>query len=132
MDGSAELHPIEEGITAGGRANEFNLAAVSADITGVHSWAVHVDANGVATWTELQVGSAVTFANSIYEDRPIGIFIQGGITSGYIATVAGLYTPVTNTGQLTLTTPGIAISPDGHDVAFIAPAPDAARTAPLR
>jgi subtilase-type serine protease len=106
-----------EGITAGGRANEFNLAAVSADITGVHSWAVHVDANGVATWTELQVGSAVTFANSIYEDKPIGIFIQGGITSGYIATVAGLYTPVTNTGQLTLTTPGIAISAvNGDDV----------------
>ena len=106
-----------EGITAGGRANEFNLAAVSADITGVHSWAVHVDANGVATWTELKVGDAVTFANSIYEDKPIGIFIQGGITSGYIATVPGLYTPVTNTGQLTLTTPGIAISAvNGDDV----------------
>jgi hypothetical protein len=83
----------------------------------LHGWAVHVDANGVATWTELKVGDAVTFANSIYEDKPIGIFIQGGITSGYIATVPGLYTPVTNTGQLTLTTPGIAISAvNGDDV----------------
>ena len=106
-----------EGITAGGRANEYNLAAVSADSTGIHGWAVHVDANGVATWTELKVGNASTFANSIYENTPIGIFIQGGITSGYIATVPGLYTPVTNTGPLTLTTPGIAISAvNGDDV----------------
>src|SRR5258708_38225698 len=45
------------------------------------------------------------------------MFIQGGITSGYIATVPGLYTPVTNTGQLTLATPGIAISAvNGDDV----------------
>ena len=106
-----------EGITSGGRAGEFNLAAVSADINGLHGWAVKIDATGAATWTELMVGRAETFANSIYEDKPIGIYIQGEFTSGYIATVPGLYTPVTNAGTLTRTTPGIAISAlNGDDV----------------
>ena len=48
-----------EGITGGGRAGEFNLVADSVDIDGkVHAWAVHVDANGVATWTELKAPGA--------------------------------------------------------------------------
>lgn len=106
-----------EGITSGGRAGEFNVVAVSADINGLHAWAVKIDATGAATWTELKVGSAETFANSIYEDKPIGIYVQNGITSAYIATVPGLYTPVTNAGTLTRSTPGIAISAlNGDDV----------------
>jgi uncharacterized protein with beta-barrel porin domain len=108
-----------EGITAGGRANEFNLVASSVDASGLHAWAVHVDANGNATWVPLSIpGSGqTTTGNSIYEDTAIGIYSLGSITGAYIATVPGLYTPVRNTGTLTLTTPGIAISAlNGDDV----------------
>lgn len=100
-----------EGITAGGRANEYNLIAGSVDDNGLHAWAVHVDASGAATWVELSVAGSgqTTTGNSIYEDKAIGIYTVNGITGAYIATVPGLYMPVRNTGVLTLTTSGTAI-----------------------
>ena len=65
----------------------------------------------------LTVGASSTSANSIYEDKAIGIFVPGGIASGYIATVAGLYNPVTNTGTLTPTPREQALSAtNGDDV----------------
>jgi uncharacterized protein with beta-barrel porin domain len=110
-----------EGITAGGRAGEFNLVADSVDANGTtHAWAVHVDANGVATWTELKAFGALTSGNSIYQDTAIGIFVDPvtGITKAYTANVPGLYNPITNTGSLTTNTPGgAAISAvNGDDV----------------
>jgi subtilase-type serine protease len=64
-----------EGITGAGRANTFNLVADSVDILGnPHAWAVHVDAAGIATWTEIAVpGAEVTTANSIYQNKLIGV-----------------------------------------------------------
>ena len=109
-----------EGITAGGRAGEFNLIAGSTDLVGgSHAWAVHVDAAGVATWTEITVpGATSTSGNSIYEDKAIGIFVQGGIVRAYIATVPGLYNPVTNTGTLIANTTGATAlsATNGDDV----------------
>ena len=109
-----------EGITAGGRAGEFNLIAGSTDLLGgSHAWAVHVDSAGVATWTELSVpGASSTSGNSIYEDKAIGIFVQGGIVRAYIATVPGLYNPVTNTGTLIANTTGATAlsATNGDDV----------------
>src|SRR5262245_42998957 len=113
-----------EGITAGGRAGEFNLVADSVDATGVHAWAVHVDANGVATWTELKVRRAhdplccLTSGNSIYQDTAIGIFVEDGKTKAFTTTMPGYYNPLTNNGTLTATTPfGAAISAvTGDDV----------------
>ena len=108
-----------EGITAGGRAGEFNLVADSVDANGVHAWAVHVDANGVATWTELKAFGALTSGNSIYQDTAIGIFVDANnITRAYVAHVPGLYNPITNTGTLTTSTPGSAAisAVNGDDV----------------
>jgi subtilase-type serine protease len=104
-----------EGITAAGRAGEYNLVADSADATGTHAWAVHVDANGVATWVELKVtrpGSrtcCVTSGNSIYQDTAIGIFVDElGNTKAFTTTVPGFYNPLTNNGTLTANTAGVA------------------------
>jgi uncharacterized protein with beta-barrel porin domain len=109
-----------EGITAGGRAGEFNLAASSIDAGGAsHAWAVHVDANGVATWTELVVpGADSQTANSIYANEAVGIFRQGAVAKFFIATVPGLYTPVTNNGTLVANTAGAAAlsAVNGDDV----------------
>ena len=80
---------------------------------------MHVAAAGVATWTELTVpGAASTSGNSIYEDKAIGIFVQGGIVRAYIATVPGLYNPVTNTGTLIASTNGATAlsATNGDDV----------------
>ena len=88
-------------------------------VGGSHAWAVHVDAAGVATWTELKVpGATSTSGNSIYEDKAIGIFVQGGIVRAYIATVPGLYNPMTNTGTLIANTTGATAlsATNGDDV----------------
>ena len=85
----------------------------------MHAWAVHVDANGVATWTELKAFGALTSANSIYQDTAIGIFVDANnITRAYVAHVPGLYNPITNTGTLTTSTPGSAAisAVNGDDV----------------
>jgi uncharacterized protein with beta-barrel porin domain len=108
-----------EGITSGGRANTFNLVADSVDLQGqVHAWAVHVDAAGVATWTEISVGGAVTSANSIYGGTVIGVFVgPDNVVRAYLTNVPGLYNPITNTGNLTVSAPGAAaISVAGDDV----------------
>jgi uncharacterized protein with beta-barrel porin domain len=109
-----------EGITSGGRANTYNLVADSVDLSGnPHAWAVHVDANGVATWTEITVpGAAVTSANSVYGNTVIGVYVLGGVTRAYLTNIPGaFYNPVTNTGTLTVSAPGAAaISVSGDDV----------------
>jgi hypothetical protein len=68
-----------EGITSGGRANTYNLVADSFGIDGKpHAWAVHVNASGVATWTEIAVtGADVTSANSTYGGTVIGVYVEG-------------------------------------------------------
>jgi subtilase-type serine protease len=109
-----------EGITSGGRANTFNLVADSVDLQGnVHAWAVHVDANGVATWTEIAVpGAAVTSANSVYGNTVIGVYVLGGVTRAYLTNIPGsFYNPITNTGSLTVNAPNAAaIAVAGDDV----------------
>ena len=109
-----------EGITSGGRANTFNLVADSVDVRGnPHAWAVHIDAAGIATWTEIAVpGASVTSANSIYQDKLIGVYVVDGVTRAYVTTVPGIYDPVTNTTNLTASMAGsAAITGAGDDVA---------------
>ncbi|SEO93983.1 Uncharacterized conserved protein, contains a C-terminal beta-barrel porin domain [Rhodospirillales bacterium URHD0017] len=96
-----------EGITGGGRANTYNLVADSLDATGAHGWVVHIDENGVATWTELAVpGASTTSANSIYGSTAIGVYVQNGITRAFTTTIAGIYNPITNNGTLSTGTAG--------------------------
>lgn len=108
-----------EGITSGGRANTYNLVADSLGIDGKpHAWAVHVDAAGVATWTEIAVpGADVTSANSTYGGTVIGVYVEGGVTRAYTVNVPGLYNPVTNSANLTSSVAGaVAINGAGDDV----------------
>jgi uncharacterized protein with beta-barrel porin domain len=108
-----------EGITSGGRANTYNLVADSFGIDGKpHAWAVHVNASGVATWTEIAVtGADVTSANSTYGGTVIGVYVEGGVTKAYTVNVPGLYNPVTNSANLTSSVAGaVAINGGGDDV----------------
>lgn len=97
-----------EGITSGGASNTYNLVADSVDSGGgAHAWAVHIDSSGVATWTEIAVpGASVTSANSIYGNEAIGVYVLNGVTYAYTTTIPGLYTPVTNSANLSFTAPG--------------------------
>ncbi len=119
-----------EGITSGGRANTYNLVADSVDLSGKpHAWAVHVDTNGVATWTEIAVPvpsppvapgtTYVTSANSVYGNTVIGVYVTSSGTFAYLTNIPGnFYNPVTNTGSLIASAPGTAaISVNGDDVA---------------
>lgn len=109
-----------EGITAGGRAGEFNAVANSIDTGGgLHTWAVHIDSAGVATWTEITVpGGTNPTGNSVYADKIIGIVTSGGVVKAYIATLSGFYNPVTNAGTLTASTNGATAlsATNGDDV----------------
>ena len=101
-----------EGVTGGGRANTYNLVADSVDINGqAHAWAVHVDANGNATWTEISVnGSLVTSANSVYGNTVIGVYVAGGVTTAYVTTIPGtFYNPITNNAALSSSTAGAVV-----------------------
>ena len=99
-----------EGITGGGRANTYNLVADSLDSTGAHAWAVHVDAAGVATWTELAVkGASTTSGNSIYGGTAIGVYVVGSVTSAFTVDVPGIYDPIVNAGTLSSAVPGAVL-----------------------
>jgi hypothetical protein len=57
-------------------------------------------------------------ANSIYQNKLIGVYVQGGVTPGLRHHRSGIYDPVTNTASLTTSTPGTAaITGAGDDVA---------------
>ena len=88
-----------EGITAGGRAGEFNLAAVSADSAGLHGWAVKIDVNGVATWIP-SPGRPRPFANSIHEGDSRSSTSRAGSRRLHRHRARSL-PPVTNAGPLT-------------------------------
>jgi len=106
--GAVSLGTHFEGITGGGRAGEYNLVADSVDSNGIHAWAVHVAADGTATWTEIAVpGGTLTSANSVYGDTVIGVYVDpsDGKTKSYYVTVPGLYDPISNSTTLTTTTP---------------------------
>jgi subtilase-type serine protease len=110
-----------EGITGAGRAGEYNLIADWVDLTGhPRASVLHLDAAGHETWIEIAVpGASLTSANSVYEDKVIGVYSGGnGVTNGYLVSVPGIYNPIRNLGSLTTAmddTPAIA-SGAGDDV----------------
>src|SRR4029453_9028807 len=97
----------------------------STDATGAHAWAVHVEENGIAPWTELAVplcgstgtSACVTSGNSIYGNTAIGVYVKDGVTQSYIVHVPGIYNPTTNRRPLTMATANTAaIASNGDDI----------------
>ena len=108
-----------EGITGGGQRDTFNLIADSIEIATqkAHAWVVHVDANGNATWQEIKIGDATVSANSIYQNRMIGVYVENGITKAYEVSIPGIYNPQVNSNQVVSNAPGaVVINGDGDDV----------------
>ena len=93
-----------EGITSAGRSGEYNMVANWVTPDGaLHAGVLHVDALGLPTWHELDIpGAELVSSNSAYGDSVVGIYLMPGDTApnGYVATVAGIYNPIANTGQL--------------------------------
>lgn len=110
-----------EGITGGGRAGQYNLVANWFDLAGnEHASVLHLGAGGKETWIDYAVpGAALTSANSIYGSQAIGIYVDAnGAINGYVATIPGIYDPMTNSGILSISgngTPAIA-GASGDDV----------------
>lgn len=94
-----------EGITGAGRSGEYNMVADWVTPDGVvHAGVLHVDALGVPTWYEITIpGASLVSSNSAYGDTVVGIYLTPGSTTpnGYVATIAGIYNPIRNTGTLT-------------------------------
>jgi len=109
-----------EGITSAGRANTYNLVADWGGPDGaVHASVLHIAADGSQTWIELGVGTALTSANSIYENEAIGIYVDAnGLTHGYLVSIPGIYDPIRNAGVLVGSTPNTPalVGGDGDDV----------------
>ena len=89
-----------EGITGAGRAGEYNLVADWSGADGqIKSAVLHLAADGTQTWIDYAVpGAQATSANSIYEDKVVGISVAtaGAAPDGYIATIPGIYDPIRN------------------------------------
>ena len=93
-----------EGITGAGRSGEYNMVADWVTTDGVvHAGVLHVDALGIPSWYEIIIpGASLVSSNSAYGDTVVGIYLLPGSTTpnGYVATIAGIYNPIRNTGTL--------------------------------
>jgi hypothetical protein len=93
-----------EGITGAGRSGEYNMVADWTTPDGaVHAGVLHVNAAGVPTWYDINIpGATLVSSNSAYGDKVVGIYLTPGSTApnGYVATLPGLYNPISNTGAL--------------------------------
>ncbi|MFG1400259.1 autotransporter domain-containing protein, partial [Xanthobacter sp. VTT E-85237] len=102
-----------EGITGAGRSGEYNMVADWVTVDGVvHAGVLHVDALGIPTWYEINIpGASLVSSNSAYGDTVVGIYLTPGSTTpnGYVATIAGIYNPIRNTGTLTSSADNTAV-----------------------
>jgi hypothetical protein len=99
-----------EGITSAGKPGVYNLVADAVDGQGNHvkAYVATVDLNTInsstgqptITWTEIKVGSNLTSANSMYQGKVIGVYVNStGQTIAYQADIgsinyAGVNTPI--------------------------------------
>lgn len=107
-----------EGITGGGRANTFNLIADSVDAKGqLHGWVIHVDQLGQANWIEIKYGDYSLSANSIYQNKVIGVYVDNGVVKAYETDFPGIYDPIINSTVINNTSPnGSGIFSLGDDI----------------
>ena len=107
-----------EGITGGGRANTYNLIADSIDVKGqLHGWVIHVDQFGQANWTEIKYGNYTVSANSIYQNKVIGVYVDNGVVKAYETDFPGIYDPIVNATLISNSSPNSsAIFSLGDDI----------------
>lgn len=99
-------HPLAvathfEGISGAGKSGEYNVVVNWIDADGnVHPAVLHIDALGIGTWYEIDIPQNNVSANSIYGDKVIGVYTDADGVHGYLATIPGVYNPITNTTTL--------------------------------
>jgi len=99
-----------EGITGAGRGGAYNLVADWVDADGLHAAVLHIDAQGRETWIPIAYpGADVTTANSIHQDRVIGVYTDATGTHGFEVTIPGIYDPIANTGNLSLSADNVTL-----------------------
>ena len=90
-----------EGITSAGKPGVYNLVADAVDAQGNHvkAYVATVDLNDIdsgtgqpkVTWTEIKVGSYLTSANSMYQGKVIGVYVNSaGQTIAYQADIGSI------------------------------------------
>ncbi|MFG1428069.1 autotransporter domain-containing protein, partial [Xanthobacter sp. VTT E-85242] len=97
-----------QGVTGGGRHGEYNLASDWMDAQGgAHAAILHIYADGSTQWFELDVpGSTLTSVDSIYAGNAVGFYFGPDGMMNYFVTVPGVYDPIRNTGELTVSQAG--------------------------
>lgn len=104
-DGSIVTH--FEGITSAGQPGVYNMVADAVDVEGnpVKAYVATVDLNNIdgttgqpsITWTEIKVSDKLTSANSLYQGKVIGVYVDGGITYAYYADIGDTVISVAGT-----------------------------------
>ncbi|MCK0209767.1 autotransporter domain-containing protein [Starkeya koreensis] len=90
-----------EGITGAGRGGQYNLVVNWIDADGnVHPAVLHINELGHGTWYEIDIPQENVSANSMYGDKVVGVYTDAEGVHGYLATMPGLYNPITNTTTL--------------------------------
>ena len=90
-----------EGITSAGKPGVYNLVADAVDAQGNHvkAYVATIDLNTIdgttgqpkVTWTEIKVGSYLTSANSMYQGKVIGVYVNSaGQTIAYQADIGSI------------------------------------------
>ncbi|MEO4041965.1 autotransporter domain-containing protein [Hoeflea sp. CAU 1731] len=112
-----------EGITGDGKGGYIMVADLIDASGDLQAAVLHVDENGVETWTLLDVpGAMVTSANSAHQGKVIGIYTDADGVHGYEVVVPGIYAPAaSNATLLTSNTPGsivlgVDLSKEGYDI----------------
>ena len=104
-DGSIVTH--FEGITSAGQPGVYNMVADAVDVEGnpVKAYVATVDLNNIdgatgqpnITWTEIKVSDKLTSANSLYQGKVIGVYVDGGVTYAYYADIGDTVISVSGT-----------------------------------
>lgn len=98
-----------QGIAGGGRNGSYNLAADWIDAQGgLHAAILHINPDGSTEWTELDVpGSLTTSIDSIYAGNAVGFYFDAnGTMLNYFVAVPGVYDPIRNINDLTVSANG--------------------------
>ena len=96
-----------EGITSAGQPGVYNMVADAVDAVGgfERAYIATVDLNNIdpltdqphITWTEIKVSDKLTSANSLYQGKVIGVYVDNGVTTAYYADIGDTLISVSGT-----------------------------------
>jgi subtilase-type serine protease len=99
-----------EGITGAGRGGEYNLVVDWIGPNGLHAAVLHINALGHETWIPIEFpGAITTSANSIHQNRVIGVYTDADGVHGFEVTIPGIYNPIHNADTIVTDAPNTTV-----------------------